>query len=156
MSGSPEKKTQGILEILAALSARGLTGRLRVDTDAVAGQSIEFLFRDGHLLFATSNRPGERWGVPDPQRNPLSNNAKHALLEAQLQGRFFHSYLVDGGDPSSGSNSGITLPESRGIAGHHPQRRGRARDSRAHGRGGLRLGGSDCRCGAVRPPAAPP
>jgi hypothetical protein len=96
VNGSMESKTQSVLTVLAALSARGVTGTLRFEAAPEGEYAVEFLFRDGKLLFTTSNHPGERLAEFLVRRNILSSlDAKTALFESKLEGRLLHAYLAD-------------------------------------------------------------
>jgi hypothetical protein len=91
-----ESKTQSILTVLAALSARGVTGTLRFVLEPDSELGVEFLFREGKLLFATSNHPGERLAEFLVRRGVISGDqAKASLIEAKRRGRLFHAYLAE-------------------------------------------------------------
>ncbi len=96
MSQSTDNKTRGVLAILAALSSRGATGTLRFQADSDSKDWIEFLFRQGHLLYATSNRKGERLGEFLVRREVLSKEkALEILREANRRKQLFHAHLVE-------------------------------------------------------------
>src|SRR5439155_11303238 len=87
---------------LAELSARRVTGTLRFEPEPGSELYVEFLFRNGKLLFATSNYPGRRLGEFLIRRNVLSEvQVRQNLEAAQLQGRLFQAYLVEVGLISS-------------------------------------------------------
>jgi uncharacterized protein DUF4388 len=91
-----ESKTQSILTVLAALSARGVTGTLRFELEPGSGMAVEFLFREGKLVFATSNQPGERLAEFLVRRGLFSGEQARALLiEARRKGKMFHAHLAE-------------------------------------------------------------
>ena len=93
-----EQKTRSILTILAAISGRGATGTLRFEVEPDSESWIEFLFRQGQLLFATSNRKGERLGEFLVRRGALNKEqALEALQEARRRKQLFHAQLVESG-----------------------------------------------------------
>ena len=98
MTEPMESKAQSILTILAALSARGATGTLRFMLEPGSELGVEFLFREGKLLFATSNHPGERLAEFLVRRGMLTGEqARASLIEAKRRGRLFHAYLAEQG-----------------------------------------------------------
>jgi tetratricopeptide (TPR) repeat protein len=98
VSSAAESKTQSILTILAELSARRVTGTLRFEPEPGSELCLQFLFRKGKLLFATSNYPGERLGEFLVRRGILSEEeASLALSRARESGRFFHAHLLEEG-----------------------------------------------------------
>jgi tetratricopeptide (TPR) repeat protein len=98
VSGAAESRTQSILAILAELSARRSTGTLRFEPEPGSELCLQFLFRKGRLLFATSNYPGERLGEFLVRRGILTEEeASLALSRARESGRFFHAHLLEEG-----------------------------------------------------------
>src|SRR5262245_11331480 len=96
VSGLAESGPRSALAILAALNARAATGILRFETVAEPEYVVEFLVREGKLLFATTNRPGQRLGEYLVRRGSLtSGQATAALLEATRRTKLFHEYIVD-------------------------------------------------------------
>jgi hypothetical protein len=98
ISGLTESKPENVLTIVAMLNARSATGVLRYEPAPDSEYVIELLFREGKLLFATTNQLGARTAEFLVRRGVLtSEQATGALREARRRGRLFHGYLVDCG-----------------------------------------------------------
>jgi tetratricopeptide (TPR) repeat protein len=98
LRGLEESGPRNALSILATLNARGVTGVLRFEPALEPEYVVDFLFREGKLVYATTNRPGARMGEFLVRRNVLSSDqATTALFEAKRQGKLFHGYLAEHG-----------------------------------------------------------
>src|SRR5262245_7133720 len=96
VNGLAESGPRNVMSIVAALNARAGTGILRFEPAREPEYVIEFLFREGKLLFATTNRPGQRLGEFLVRRGALSGaQATAALLEARRRNKLFHEYVAD-------------------------------------------------------------
>ncbi len=99
MAQQGKPNVRRILSVLAELSAKRATGTLRFEPqsgDQKSSWEVAFLFRDGELLFASSNRPGERLGEFLVRREILTpEEAQAALTESQQLGCLFHAHLVE-------------------------------------------------------------